>query len=134
MIEKTVILGQPGTQTSNDSYAELIGSRIDTHGNGETFVGYFVNLPNANFGATVKLQGSMQDDDAEIWVDLKPMDETGAQYASADIAIAAGGTKYLLVAPDLADGALSAFRKFRVQAKSTTAGSATQVRVRGIAK
>lgn len=135
VFERTRAIGNPTVQRTDNTYTEYQGSRIDTHGNGETFVGYYVTLPNTNFGATVKLQGSMQHDDgAEVWVDLRPMDETGAQYASADVAIASGGTKYLLVAPDFADGALSAFRKYRIQIKSTNAGQATDVRVRGFAK
>lgn len=124
---------QPQIQRTGVSYAEVIGSRFDTQKERETFVGYYVTLPTADYGATVKLQGSMTTDE-EVWVDLKPMDETGTQYASADIAIGAGAAKYLLVAPDLADGALSTFRRFRIAAKSTNAAEITSVRVRGFCK
>lgn len=124
---------QPQTQITTNSYDEHYGSKIDTLEIGAKHVGYTVTLPNANYGATVKLQGLIAED-SEAWVDLKPMDETGSQYASTEIAIAAGGTKHLLIAPDLVDGALACFRLYRVVQKATTNDSHTQVRVRGFAK
>jgi|GEM_PF-5846868 len=126
---------QPQTQlTGGTTYAEVAGTKIDAHGQPYRTVGYSVALPTSNYAAVVKVQGRIAQDDDGDWVDLKAFDETGTQHSSADVDIAAGGRKYLILTPNAISGAHSAFREYRVMAKAKNSDADTHVRVRGIAK
>lgn len=104
----------PAAFTTADAYATVTGAELDTW---ETDTpGFSVVAKAATNGATFKVQVS----------------NNGTDYADhpeaalVDVAVAAGATKAVK------EAAGCAFRHYRIQARSTTAGSASTFTVAGM--
>lgn len=122
----------PGNVATGDAFADVTGATVDTLVRGEKFIAFLLKEVGGVNGVTFRVQGSI---DGTTYTNiLGPIDSSGLEDIDGEFAVAANGSTEQFITPEYDNGAKAAYRHFKVQAKSTTAGNSGSAQVRVFAK